>query len=109
MKKKRMTDEEFNRLFEETVQYNVRHYYPRVLHDVSRVGNISTNCHNQRKDTTPDKYLYKYCKLSGYIARLYYGILANDKDITKKFGRTQAVATLAKDLMDKVNELDNWR
>lgn len=106
---KPMTNEEFQRLFDKTVQYNIRHYYPRVLHDIRRVGNISTNCHNQIKDTAPDKYLEKYCKLSSYIARIYYGILSNDKDITKKFGRTKAVATLAKALMDKVDELDDFR
>lgn len=104
-----MTEEEFIRLFDETVYYNIRQYYPKVLHDVRRVGNISTNCHNQRKDSIPDKYLDKYCRLSSYIARIYNGILANDKSVTSKFGRSRAVATLAKALMDKVNELDDWR
>ena len=103
-----MTEEQFSRLYDDTVAYNVEHY-PHVMKSVRLVSRISTNCHDQMMYTKPDKYLEKYCKLSGYIARIYHGILTNDKFVTKKFGRSQAVATLAKALMDKVDELDDFR
>ena len=104
---KRMTEEEFSKLYDKVVQYNVENY-PNVMHDVQLTSKISTNCHKKfiSDEDNGFEYYSKYARISAFIRSKYMALVNNDKSVKARYGRSQGVCTLLEDLMMELNKID---